>query len=61
MQLSDMDDHVYVIANSWTGDLEFELPSHLQWTVFADTSDEGRKTVRGYVVRGRSVVILEGR
>jgi len=61
MQIRGTDDDIYVIANAWHGNLQFELPPDIDWTVVADTS--GRDAMPGvnYEAQGRSVVILEGR
>ena len=61
MRIDGVDDHIYVIANAWWGDLTFELPTDVNWSVFADTAESGLLTGSSYEVRGRSVVILEGR
>ena len=61
MQISGGADHIYVIANAWTGDLRFELPGEIQWSVVADTAETGLLERSRYEVRSRSVVILKGR
>lgn len=60
MRIDGVNDHVYVIANAWSGDLRFELPSDVKWLVFVDTAGTGALAAGAYHVRSRSVVILEG-
>lgn len=57
------EDHVYVIANAWSGDLEFELPPVPRWTRVADTAlpdAESEPAGLSYNVQAHSVVVLCG-
>jgi glycogen operon protein len=61
MHMSGGGDHVYLISNAWTGDLEFELPAGVRWVQMFDTSlptVEQSPAAGSYVVRGRSVAVL---
>jgi glycogen operon protein len=63
MHVSGRGDHVYLIANAWTGDLTFELPAldGRRWVQMFDTSlpsIEQRPAGASYMACARSVVVL---
>jgi isoamylase len=63
MHVSGAGDHVFVIANAYWGELRFEVPGAVAWTVAFDTARPevtGLDVTGSYSVQPRSVVILSG-
>ena len=55
------EDHVYVIANAWSGDLSFELPPYVRWMRVIDTaipSAISESSAPLYRAQAHSVVVL---
>jgi glycogen operon protein len=64
MHVHGKNDHVYVIANAWSGDLHFELPPGIRWVRLVDTAvPDAEPEIAGpvYHVTARSVVLLTSR